>query len=231
MQAGIDRIAEWLDAGVRDGEHADLHLARFFATLMERLDRRERDAARHAERVASLAADVAIALGLPERDLREIRLGALLHDVGKLAVPDEILRSPGPLTPLEWATMRRHPEAGERILAPLLAAAGVTRASARGVLAIVRSHHERWDGAGYPDGLAGDGIPLGARVVAVADAFEAMLEHRPYRQPRARADAVSEMADEASRQFDPECVASLLAVVRRRYANVLELHGRRAHAR
>jgi HD-GYP domain-containing protein (c-di-GMP phosphodiesterase class II) len=116
-----------------------------------------------------------------------------------------VLTKPGPLNELEWAAMRRHAALGERLLAHILDQADV--------LAIVRSHHERWDGGGYPDGKRGDEIPLAARIVAVADAFQAMIEARPYRSPRTRVAALEEITSESGRQFDPSCVEALRAVI------------------
>jgi HD-GYP domain-containing protein (c-di-GMP phosphodiesterase class II) len=134
-----------------------------------------------------------------------VELGALLHDIGKIRVPESLLNKPGALTDDEWAVMRTHPEAGERILAPI--------ASLEAVLPIVRGSHERWDGGGYPDGLAGEDIPVGARIVAVCDAFRAMVEPRPYRGARPREDALEELVSNAGGQFDPACVEALLAVL------------------
>jgi len=159
----------------------------------------------HAQEVCSLAVGVARRLGLAGEALQAVELGALLHDIGKIRVPESLLNKPGPLTDEEWAVMRTHPEAGERILAPI--------ASLAGVLPIVRGSHERWDGRGYPDGLAGEEIPLGARVVAVCDAFRAMVEPRPYRPARAREAALEELVAHAGTQFDPACVEALLAVL------------------
>jgi putative nucleotidyltransferase with HDIG domain len=176
-------------------------------SLAEALDAKEGYASRHTLAVGELAVSIAIELALEGEELRSVELGALLHDVGKLRIPDSILTKPGPLTTGEWALMRSHAEAGERLLD------GVVMRS--DVLAVVRSHHERWDGRGYPDGLAGEDIPLGARVVAVADAFQAMTESRPYRIALRRETALREISRMAGSQFDPACVEALLAVVRR----------------
>nr|MDQ3823703.1 diguanylate cyclase [Actinomycetota bacterium] len=159
----------------------------------------------HAQEICSLAVGVARRLGLAGPTLRSVELGALLHDVGKIRVPESVLDKPGPLTEDEWALMRTHPEVGQRILAPIAPLADV--------LPIVRGSHERWDGGGYPDGLAGEEIPLGARIVAVCDAFRAMVEPRPYRPARSREDALEELAANAGGQFDPACVEALLAVL------------------
>jgi HD-GYP domain-containing protein (c-di-GMP phosphodiesterase class II) len=151
----------------------------------------------HALRVAALSVRIGRAFGFEGPELETLALAAKLHDVGKLAVPRSILAKPGPLDEDEWATMRRHPTEGARLLAPYVPSTDV--------LAIVMSHHERWDGAGYPEGLRGEQIPLGARIVAVVDAFCAMIEPRPYR-PTLDADAArSELLAQSGRQFDPAC--------------------------
>jgi HD-GYP domain-containing protein (c-di-GMP phosphodiesterase class II) len=158
----------------------------------------------HAAAVAELAVLMAERLHLRAEEMRTIVLGALLHDVGKLSIDERILAKPGPLDEDEWRDVQRHPDEGERLLDGVLADE---------VLAIVRSHHERWDGLGYPDALAAGEIPLGARIVAVADAYRAMLEHRPYRAAVTPTDALDEVEREAGAQFDPDCVAALLHVV------------------
>jgi diguanylate cyclase (GGDEF)-like protein len=159
----------------------------------------------HAQEVCSLAVSVARRLGLAGDALKAVELGALLHDIGKIRVPESLLNKTGPLSPGEWGLMRTHPEAGERILAPI--------ASLADVLPIVRGSHERWDGGGYPDRLAGEKIPIGARIVAVCDAFRAMVEPRPYRPPLGREAALEELVANARGQFDPACVEALLAVL------------------
>jgi putative two-component system response regulator len=175
------------------------------AGLVDRLELKEGYAEEHTAAVSGLALAIATELKLSADERRCVELGALLHDVGKLSIPDRVLTKPGPLNELEWAAMRRHAALGERLLAHILDQADV--------LAIVRSHHERWDGGGYPDGKRGADIPLSARIVAVADAFQAMIEPRPYRKPRTRASALEEIASESGRQFDPACVEALRAVV------------------
>jgi HD-GYP domain-containing protein (c-di-GMP phosphodiesterase class II) len=189
-------------------------LAHALADLVERVDAKEGYAHRHARRVAGLAVSVADRLGLDHEAVTAIHLGALLHDVGKLCVPDELLRKPGPLTTEEWTVVRRHSEAGEQVLGPFLRLSRLLRPRlAADVLAVVRSHHERWDGGGYPDGTAGKRIPLGARIVGVCDAFEAMTAARVYRAPVGRDEALRELADNAGSQFDALCVEALLAAM------------------
>ena len=154
--------------------------------------------------VAVLAEAVSRRLRMPEPELRTLRQAAELHDVGKLAIPEEILNKPGPLSEDEWEFVRRHPLIGERILgsAPALGAAGK----------LVRSTHEQWDGTGYPDGLASSEIPLGARIIAVCDSFDAMTSPRPYAEPISTQQAIRELVRCAGTQFDPEVVDAFAAV-------------------
>jgi HD-GYP domain-containing protein (c-di-GMP phosphodiesterase class II) len=132
----------------------------------------------------------------------------VLHDIGKVRVPESILNKPGPLTDEEWAVMMTHPEVGEHILRPIQ--------SLNAILSIVRHHHERWDGGGYPDKLSGRAIPLGARIVAVCDAYRAMTEDRPYRKALSTAEARKELHEGAGTQFDPDCVEAMIRALDRR---------------
>jgi diguanylate cyclase (GGDEF)-like protein len=166
--------------------------------LLRALSERHPDLEIHVGGVAELAAAVARGLGLDDEALNQIRHAAELHDVGKVAIPDAILHKPGPLDEAEWAFMRRHTLIGERILAAAPSLAPVAK--------LVRSSHERWDGGGYPDGLAGDAIPLGARIIAVCDAFDAIVSERPYRAARSQAEALDELRRYAGAQFDPAVV-------------------------
>ena len=159
----------------------------------------------HAAKVAALSVRVARELGLGRDEVELLGLAAAVHDVGKLEVEPAIITKPSALNDEEWGSMRRHPSVG----ADLLQACEVPSS----VAAIVRSHHERWDGAGYPDGLSGNAIPLGARIVAVADAYIAMLEERPYRPPLDPREARAELLAQAGRQFDPVCAEATCRVV------------------
>jgi diguanylate cyclase (GGDEF)-like protein len=161
----------------------------------------------HVGEVVQTATAIGETFDLSPKELEELRLAARLHDVGKLAVPDDVLQKPGPLHPEEWAFIREHTVIGERILG---AAPGWL-----GVGAVVRATHERWDGTGYPDGLAGNAIPLAARIIAVCDAFSAMTSPRPYRLPIAPAQALEELQAHAGTQFDPDVVAAFCAIVER----------------
>ena len=162
--------------------------------------------AQHTVRVAALAAQLATELGLSAADVDDIRTATPLHDVGKIGVPDDLLRKPRMLSPDEVAVMRTHTTIGADIL----------RDSSVRVLQVAReialTHHERWDGTGYPRGLAGDDIPLPGRIVAVADAYDAITNDRPYRAARSAHDAIEEIARHSGSQFDPAVVNALLRI-------------------
>ncbi|MFL5920503.1 MAG: HD-GYP domain-containing protein [Gaiellaceae bacterium] len=178
------------------------------ASLSNALEAKDAVTSEHTEEVVRLAVAVAAELDLELEAVRNVELGAVLHDIGKVRVPEAILNKPGPLTEEEWTVMRTHPEVGERILQPIQ--------SLQGILPIVRHHHERWDGTGYPDRLVGRAIPLGARIVAVCDAYRAMTEDRPYRKALAAADARRELSDGVGSQFDGDCVEALFRALDRR---------------
>jgi diguanylate cyclase (GGDEF)-like protein/putative nucleotidyltransferase with HDIG domain len=170
------------------------------ASLARAVDARDVYTGSHSQRVAELAARTARRLGLPDEDIELTRLAASLHDLGKLAVPEEILRKPGPLTDPERIVLERHPQIGFRMLESL----GVDP-----VADWVLHHHERWDGSGYPDGLPGAQIPLGARIIFVADAYDAMTSERVYRRRVAPSEAIAELERCAGTQFDPAIVSAL----------------------
>jgi diguanylate cyclase (GGDEF)-like protein len=182
------------------------------ASLAKAVDARDAYTGRHSERVGELSARVARRLGLDEPEVELTRLAGSLHDVGKLAIPEEILRKPAALNESERLVIQRHPQIGHRILESL----GVEP-----VAEWVLHHHERWDGTGYPDRLRGEAIPLGARIIFVADAFDAMTSERIYQTRRSDDDALAELADCAGTQFDPAIVdafAAELGVDRQRIA-------------
>lgn len=185
----------------------DLAAARHETVLaiVSALDLRDAETEGHSLRVQALAVDIARRAGCPDEDIDVIELGALVHDIGKIGVPDHILRKPGPLSPDEWEQMRRHPELGYQFLNGL--------SQFRAAADIVYAHHERYDGGGYPRGLAGDAIPLGARIFAVADAYDAMTSDRPYRRARSHEEAVDEIARCSGSQFDPAVVDAFLELV------------------
>lgn len=191
---GAERMVQSLERA-----HLETALA-----LAKTIETRAVDTGARGEHVAELAEAVARKMGLGDQELYALRLGALLRDIGKIGLPDEILLKPGALTETEWELMRRHPEIGAEILTlvgPL-----------QNVIPLVRHHHERFDGLGYPDGLSGEKIPLGARIISVVDAFSAMTNERAYRKPRAMQDVLDELNANAGTQFDPNVVEAFLHV-------------------
>jgi HD-GYP domain-containing protein (c-di-GMP phosphodiesterase class II) len=168
--------------------------------LLSALAERDAELDGHVHDVAQLAEAIGRVFELEQDELEELRAGAELHDIGKVAVPDSILFKPSPLDPEEVAFMRRHTLMGERIVSSVPALAQAAR--------FIRSSHERWDGAGYPDGLAGEEIPLGSRIIAVCDAFTAMTVERPYRGAISVSEALRELESCAGTQFDPAVVAA-----------------------
>ncbi len=156
----------------------------------------------HSARVTAIAEAVAVRLGWSAERLELLRVGGPLHDIGKLAISDEVLGKPGELDERELALIREHPRLGARILLRL--------AAFRGALPYVLYHHERWDGTGYPTGRAGEQIPIEARVLAIADAFDAMTSDRPYRPALSREEALAEVERCAGTQFDPSLVRIFL---------------------
>ena len=162
----------------------------------------------HSYGVIALSLEIADEMGLNEDDRRLVEFGALLHDVGKIAVPKSIVNKPGPLDDDEWAVMRQHTIAGQRMLDKV-------GGSMTDVGQIVRASHERWDGGGYPDGIAGEAVPLPARIVSVADTFHAITTTRPYRRAQTPEAAIKELRACAGTQFDPEVVDALVRVLAR----------------
>jgi putative nucleotidyltransferase with HDIG domain len=162
----------------------------------------------HSQGVVSLSVAIADELRLGEEQRRLVEFGALLHDVGKINVPKEIVNKSGALSDEEWNVMRRHTIMGQRMLDRVGGAL-------KGVGEVVRASHERWDGTGYPDGLAGDEIPMAARIVCAADAFSAMTTDRPYRAARDREYAIAELRAQSGGQFDPAVAEATIAVVER----------------
>jgi diguanylate cyclase (GGDEF)-like protein len=166
--------------------------------LLQALSERHPELGGHMGGVAELAAQVGERLGIAGDELAQLRHAAALHDVGKVAIPDAIITKPGPLDADEWQFMRRHTLIGERIIAAAPSLASAAR--------LVRASHEAWDGSGYPDGVSGEEIPFGARIIAVCDAFDAMISRRPYAPPRSTEDARAELRRCAGTQFDPAVV-------------------------
>ncbi len=181
---------------------ADLEISGV-AALVAALEARDHYTAEHSRGVVAHAGAVARGLGLDPTDVATVERVAVLHDVGKVAVPDAILHKRGSLTDSEWELMRQHPAVGERIVAS-------TRTLAH-LAAPIRAEHERWDGGGYPDGLRGEEIPIASRITLACDAYHAMTSARPYRDAMSEQEARDELRKNAGSQFDPDVVDALLA--------------------
>ncbi|MBD0327573.1 MAG: HD-GYP domain-containing protein, partial [Pyrinomonadaceae bacterium] len=174
--------------------------------LAAALETRDRDTHGHSERVVTFSLRLGLELGLDKEQLRALEFGALLHDIGKIGIPDGILRKPAQLTNEEWEQMRQHPLLGQSILRGIK--------FLEGAALVVGQHHEKWDGSGYPLGLRGEEIDLNARIFAVADAFDAMISDRVYRAGRSYEEAAEELDRFAGKQFDPTVVAAFHRVPR-----------------
>ena len=172
------------------------------AALANAVEAKDPNTQHHCSRMAALALALGRSAGLGMDVLEAVGYGAVLHDVGKIGVPEHVLLKPGPLDEEDWAHMRKHPGIGATIVEPLQLG--------QLVAPIVRSHHERWDGKGYPDGLRAGDIPLGARIVAVVDAYDAITQERPYRKARSADEAREEILSGAGSQFDPELARTFI---------------------
>jgi HD-GYP domain-containing protein (c-di-GMP phosphodiesterase class II) len=166
------------------------------------LELRDKETEGHAHRVASLTTQLAHTMGLSEDEQVQIYRGALLHDIGKMGIPDSIVLKPGKLTEEEWVIMRKHPQFAFDMLAPI--------AYLRPALDIPHCHHEKWDGTGYPRNLKGDNIPLAARLFAVVDVWDALTSDRPYRKAWSEQEAIAYLRDQSGHHFDPAVVKAFL---------------------
>jgi len=210
-------------AGGDDIENAEETEAILFALALA-VEQRDNYTAGHCERLALISVTLGLAMRLPQPLLLTLYRGGYLHDIGKVGIPDSILFNPGKLTAQEWVTMRSHPVRGEDICRPLK--------SLGPVLPIIRSHHERWDGSGYPDGLLGDQIPLLARVLQVADIYDALTSPRPYKPPYSAERALEIMAEETARGWrDPEIMSLFFRLHRDVISRVAECRDGTDHAR
>ncbi len=204
----LQTVADQLGSALRSAllyERLDRAYLGTAEALAAALEAKDSYTAHHAHSIVQWAEAVGLRLGMDEGQLRDLRYGAVFHDIGKIAIPEAILNKQGPLNEAEREIMERHTTVGEQILAPVEFLADVRP--------IVRHEHERWDGGGYPDGLRGEQIPLGARIVLVCDAFHAMTSDRPYRAAMSEADARAELRAGAGTQFDPRVVDGFLAVL------------------
>jgi diguanylate cyclase (GGDEF)-like protein len=192
---------------------------RTLTALVAALDARDRETEGHSKRVVAYTQALAEKMGVPSELRQEIARGAMLHDIGKIGVPDSILHKTGPLGDGEWAIVRKHPEWGKQILEGIRFLEGPAQ--------MVLTHHERWDGSGYPLGLKSEQIPLGSRIFAVVDAFDAMTSYRPYRNPESYAKARTEIRDGRGTQFDPDVVDAFLKVSKEEWVQLRESQGSR----
>jgi len=204
----VEAVAASLGTALHRAEiQADLEHAftTTLAVLTSTVEAKDNYTANHGEDVAVLAERVALGMGLTSSQARDVRYAAMLHDVGKIAVPSEILCKPGPLTDEEWKVMRSHAAVGGDLVGRIDAFAHLA--------AVVRASHERLDGAGYPDGLVGEQIPLGARIISACDTYDAIVTDRPYRSARTPAEAVAELELVSGSQLDGQVVAALIAEI------------------
>ncbi len=187
------------------GSREDAALAGTVEALIALVEARDHYTGEHTSRVSALTTRLALALGLDASEAYMLGLAGRLHDVGKVAVPDAVLQKPARLTEEEQALMRRHTVVGGDVVSRV--------PSLRAIAPLIRAHHEQWNGRGYPDGLTGEQIPLGARIVAVANAYEAMITDQPYQQARDEASTLAELRRCAGTQFDPMIVEVLERVL------------------
>jgi diguanylate cyclase (GGDEF)-like protein/putative nucleotidyltransferase with HDIG domain len=212
--SGKDRVANWGDLASASADALPIdysssrrgHLA-IITSLCVALEAKDPSIRAHAERCARYSTELAAELGLGQQEIADLKLAALLHDIGKVVVPDHILQKPGPLSQEEMDIMRHHPLHGASILSQVSVASGAVPS--------IHHHHEHFDGSGYPDRLAGDAIPIGARVLAVTDAFDAMTSDRPYGAAIPVEDAVAELRRCSGAQFDEVVVEAFVQVLGR----------------
>ena len=204
------RMAQRLQEAHHTADELATAYARTLRTFASLVASRDEQTAQHGERIAHNACLVGEALGLPEEELELLYWAGILHDLGKLEIPAPILLKDGKLTPEEFAVIRKHPVLGAEILLDL-------SSRFHPIAAGVRSHHERWDGNGYPDGLAGDAIPLFGRILAVVDVLEALTSKRPYREAIPAEDALAFLEEQAGTQFDPTLIPVLVSLFDRGY--------------
>ena len=192
---------------MRSSDLVDQQRALFLSTvksLASAIDAKDEYTRHHSTRVTEFTIKIAAKMNFSDKELGDLELAALLHDVGKIAVPESILNKPGKLTDAEFMLIKEHPARGENILSPVIELKEIAR--------IVRAHHERYDGTGYPDKLKGREIPLGARIMALADTYDSITSERPYRKPASHRFAVKEIISCSGTQFDPEVVERFLDI-------------------
>jgi len=192
---------------VRKLEEEVDNVERVLLYIAQTVEMKELYGREHPQRVAKVALDIGELFDLDEKSLTDLKMGALLHDIGKVGVPETLLSKPGKLTPPEFEEIKKHTIIGERLCRPV--------GFLQGALPVIRHHHERWDGAGYPDGLAGEEIPILARIVSVADAFVAFTSDRPFRKAFTKGEVLSVLVGGAGSYWDPSVIWALLRILPR----------------
>jgi putative nucleotidyltransferase with HDIG domain len=213
LSAALNRAAGSIQASQGDLEQAYLQ---FVETMAQALDARDPYTAGHSLRVAAYSHALAIGMGQSAEDAEMIRIAAQLHDIGKIGIPDAVLQKPGRLTAQEYGLIKLHPQIGRKILEKV--------GHFEGLLAVVELHHENHDGSGYPYGLAGENVPVSARIVHIADSFDAMTTNRSYRSARPISDALREIEIHAGRMFDPQAARLFVRMVADGRMEVGDLH-------
>ncbi len=204
-QIGINFEESLLDKFKHDNTMTKNHIIEIVTSLAGAIDAKDEYTKDHSASVSRYAVALAKAINLPTQEIERIRLGALLHDIGKIGIPENILRKPAQLTEEEWAILRQHPAIGaDKILMP--------NPALHDLIPIVKYHHERWDGKGYPEGLKGEEIPLAARIVSIADSYHALISDRPYRKGLSIDKACQILEDEADKQWDKELVRQFVQI-------------------
>jgi putative two-component system response regulator len=183
------------------------HTERVIFMLAQAVEAKDAYTEGHLSRIRSYGEQLAIACALPAEEVCAVRYGGILHDIGKIGISDTILQKQGPLTPAETAVMRRHPEIGAQVVSQMRFAPKI--------MPIIRGHHERWDGKGYPDGLSGSDIPIGAQIITIVDAFDAMMTDRPYRKALSLEECVRRLQADRGTQFAPEPLDIFLGILTR----------------
>jgi putative nucleotidyltransferase with HDIG domain len=184
-------------------------------SLAYAIDAKDQYTQGHSQKVAAYAALLAEALGMSDPEVEEIRIGAILHDVGKVGIPESILNKSGPLNPEEWETMKTHVSYGGKLLETLAPMARIRQ--------MVLHHHEFFDGSGYPNALSGEAIPLGARIITIADSYDTITSDRSYKKGRTAGEALSELERCASTQFDPHLIAAFVQAMRQLPNPIIEV--------
>jgi putative nucleotidyltransferase with HDIG domain len=209
LESMVEQRTQQLKAAVR---RIELTYDETLEALARALDLRDNDTAEHTRRVTRYSLEMAKRLNFSGDQLKQLERGAYLHDIGKIGIPDSILLKPGKLTPEEWAVMQKHVRIGYELMSRVAFLSSAAQ--------IVLAHQECFDGTGYPEGLAGEDIPLGARIFAIADTLDAMMSDRPYRRGRPYAVARAEIAREAGKQFDPKVVEVFLSIPEETWENI-----------